>query len=245
VRLPFPFYSAGDHIAIDLPGSRAMFTTRRGGYSSGPFESLNLGIHTDDDPELVAANHDALAAVLGVEFAYARQVHGAHVLSVDAGTPRDRSVLEADGILTATPGVAPLVRAADCLEIAVGGSGAVAMLHAGWRGLAGGVIAAGVQALRVMAGAGPLAAAIGPGAGVCCYEVGEEVHAAFAKDWPEARRGSNLDLKLIARRQLEAAGVAWTDDVDICTICSDPALFYSHRRDAGVTGRHAGIAWLT
>ena len=92
----------------------------------------------------------------------------------------------------------------------------------------------------------PLEAAIGPGAGGCCYEVGEEVHAEFAGLATHVRRGRNLDLKAIARDQLhEAAGVSAVHDVGLCTICSDDALFFSHRRDRGVTGRQAGIAWLS
>jgi YfiH family protein len=134
---------------------------------------------------------------------------------------------------------------ADCLPIAIAGGGAVAMVHAGWRGLAGGVIAEGVRALRGLGDGGALAAAIGPGAGPCCYEVGEEVHAAFASEGPDVRAGRNLDLKAIARRQLERAGIERIYDVGLCTVCSDPSLFFSHRRDDGVTGRQAGIAWLS
>jgi copper oxidase (laccase) domain-containing protein len=88
-------------------------------------------------------------------------------------------------------------------------------------------------------------AAIGPGAGGCCYEVGEEVHHRFAAYDHGAHRGSNLDLKAIARAQLTAAGVSRVDDVGLCTICSPPGLFFSHRRDRGMTGRQAGVAWLT
>jgi YfiH family protein len=133
---------------------------------------------------------------------------------------------------------------ADCLPIAVAGNGAVAMLHAGWRGLADGVIAAGVAALRELGDRRPLSAAIGPGAGPCCYEVGPEVHGAFA-GLPAAHRSDNLDLKAIARDQLAAAGVAEIEDLGVCTICSDPGLLFSHRRDHGITGRQAGVAWLT
>jgi YfiH family protein len=136
-----------------------------------------------------------------------------------------------------------MVLAADCLPIAIAGEGAVAMLHAGWRGLASGVVAEGVSALRALGADGPFEAAVGPGAGPCCYEVGEEVHAAFGPD--AVRRGRNLDLKAIARAQLERAGVAAVHDVELCTICADPVLFFSHRRDRGVTGRQAGVAWLS
>ena len=134
---------------------------------------------------------------------------------------------------------------ADCLPIAIAGPDAVAMVHAGWRGLAGGVIAEGVRAVSGLSAGGALAAAIGPGAGPCCYEVGEDVHAAFSADGPGVRRGRNLDLKAIAQRQLERAGVDQVYDVGLCTICSEDSLFFSHRRDNGVTGRQAGIAWLS
>jgi hypothetical protein len=118
------------------------------------------------------------------------------------------------------------------------------MLHAGWRGLAAGVIAEGVRALRERGADGVLTAAIGPGAGPCCYEAGPEVHEAFA-DVPGAHRGAHVDLKAIAHHQLHQAGVDSVADIGICTICSDPELLFSHRRDAGLTGRQAGVAWLT
>jgi copper oxidase (laccase) domain-containing protein len=118
------------------------------------------------------------------------------------------------------------------------------MIHGGWRGLAGGIVDEAVRALRELDGDGPITAAIGPGAGPCCYEVGEEVHAVFAHHGDSVRDGRNLDLKLVARRELARAGVDELHDVGICTICADPALFFSHRRDGGVTGRQAGVVWL-
>jgi YfiH family protein len=153
----------------------------------------------------------------------------------------------ADGQATNLRGVAMAALAADCLPIAIAGGGAAAIVHAGWRGLDGGVIAAGARAVRDLATQGgepELAAAIGPGAGPCCYEVGDEVHAAFA-EYSGVRRGDNLDLKEIARRQLLAAGVSDVHDIALCTLCAPPELLYSHRRDGGVTGRQAGVAWLT
>jgi polyphenol oxidase len=120
------------------------------------------------------------------------------------------------------------------------------MLHAGWRGLADGVIAEGVRAVRELStGAPSLAAAIGPGAGPCCYEVGDELRERFAAFGEGVRNGRNLDMKAVAREQLARAGVETVHDVGLCTICSDQALFFSHRRDDGVTGRQAGIAWLS
>jgi YfiH family protein len=238
-----PFYVQNEHLAIDLPGAAALFTTRRGGFSTGPYESLNLGRWTDDRPEDIERNRARLADGLGVTLAYGRQVHGSEVRRVTA-REGGAEPLEADGQATALPGVAPMVLVADCLPIAVAGGGAVAMLHAGWRGLAGGVVAEGVRAVRELGAAASLAAAIGPGAGRCCYEVGEEVHAAFAPLGPAIRDGRMLDLKAIARRKLADAGVELVFDIQLCTICGDPAMFYSHRRDRGVTGRQAGVAWL-
>jgi YfiH family protein len=234
------FYTFGDHFAIDLPGARALFTTRRGGFSSGPYESLNLGRLTDDDPGSVDRNRRVLIDQIERPMAMIRQIHGTNVIEASASANGD--LPEADGQVTAEDGIAPLVMTADCLPVAVATPGAVAMLHAGWRGLAGGILTKGVQALRELRPHGPVAAAIGPGAGRCCYEVGEEVHAAFPS-W--SRNGNNLDLKQIARRQLEEAGVETVYDIDVCTICGDPALWFSHRRDRGITGRQGGLVWLT
>ena len=243
-----PFYEFGEHFAVDLDGARVVFTTRRGGFSSGPYESLNLGRLTADRPEDVRRNRAALKDQLGVQPAYIRQVHGTAVRRVveQPVDPTDAVELpEFDGQATAMPGVAPMVMTADCLPVAVAGAGAVAMLHAGWRGLAGGILAEGVAAVRELGAEGSLAAAIGPGAGPCCYEVGEEVHAAFTDQDLDIRRGRNLDLKAIAREQLRRAGVEVAHDVGLCTICGDPTLLFSHRRDGGITGRQAGLAWLS
>jgi YfiH family protein len=248
VRLAAPFRAAGEHIAADLPGAGVRFTTRRGGVSTGPFASLNLGRLTDDEPAHVEANRDRLAGEIGIprgRFAAGRQVHGAHVRTLAAPPDPDAELVPADGQATSVPGVAPIVLVADCLPIALVAPGAVAMVHGGWRGLADGVVDEGVKALRALGGDEPVVAAIGPGAGPCCYEVGEEVHAAFARHGDAARNGRNLDLKAIARGELEAAGVAEVHDVGICTMCADPSLFFSHRRDGGVTGRQAGLAWLS
>ena len=247
MQLPAPFEPVGEHISIALPGGRALFTTRRGGTSAGPYASLNLGCWTDDDPEAVAANRALLADTVGISLdaiLQGRQVHGTRV-ERRATTPGP-DLAAADGQATATPRLAPLVLTADCLPIAVIGEGAVAMLHGGWRGLAGGIVGAGVAAVRELGATGRLAAAIGPGAGGCCYEAGDEVHAAFEdRHGDVASNGRLLDLKAIARRELRAAGVEDVHDTGLCTLCADPALFFSHRRDGGVTGRQAGVAWLT
>ena len=132
-----------------------------------------------------------------------------------------------------------MVLTADCLPVALGSTRAVAMLHAGWRGLAAGVLEEGVLALRSLGGDEEIAAVIGPGAGACCYEVGAEVHAALTG----GRRRASIDLRAIARRRLLAAGVSEVRDVDACTICD--ARFFSHRREGQRAGRQAGVAWLS
>jgi YfiH family protein len=145
---------------------------------------------------------------------------------------------EADGHATALPGVATMVLTADCLPVVLGSAGAVAALHAGWRGLAAGVLESGVEAVRELGGVDDIVAVIGPGAGVCCYEVGPEVHAAFAGAHADGR---NIDLPGIARERLLAAGVAEVQAVAACTICD--ARFFSHRREGTRAGRQAGVAW--
>ncbi len=272
MELPDPFYALGDHIGIDLPGARAVFTTRRGGHSSAPYDTLNLGILTDDDPDAVKRNRSDLEEQFGIRLAWRRQVHENTVHIVDGPNDPDVVPADGDGVATATHGVAPLVLAADCLPIAITDGHAVAMVHAGWPGLAKGVIAAGIAAVHALRqgerGHGgdidtdpkaepravaidasdnsrPIVAAIGPGAGPCCYEVGDELRERFAEYGPEVQNGRNLDLKRIAAYQLRSAGVEVVYDVDICTICTDEDLLFSHRRDNGVTGRQAGIAWLS
>jgi polyphenol oxidase len=224
------FTALGDHLAIALPGGTALFTTRRGGVSDGPFQSLNLGLWTDDDAANVRENRGRVARISGGRIAQARQVHGTDVIAANPD-----AVAEADGQVTAEPGVAAMALVADCLPIALVAPEGVGMLHAGWRGLAGGVVANGVAALRAL-GAERIAAAIGPGAGPCCYEVGDEVRAAFGTS------GRTVDLKAIARERLTDAGVETIHDCGLCTM-HDPERFFSHRRDGGVTGRQAGVAW--
>jgi YfiH family protein len=233
------FYAHGEHLAIDLDGATALFTTRRGGVSEGPYASLNLGRRTGDEGERVEANRERLGEIAGHDwgrFARAIQVHGTRVRRVGDVPRRADPWEEADGHVTALPEVPALVFVADCLPVALAGHGGVAMVHAGWRGLAGGILA---EAVGALGDGGEIRAAIGPGIGPCCYEVGDEVRARFPA---EAAAGRRLDLKLAARRALEAAGVAEVHDAGLCTSC-DPERFFSHRRDAGVTGRQAGIVW--
>jgi len=229
----------GDHLAIDLDGATAVFTTRRGGVSEGPFASLNLGRRTGDDGPRVETNRERLASAIGSDwgrFARAIQVHGTRVRRVETTPQRDDPWEEADGHATALPGVPALVFVADCLPVALAGPNGVAMVHAGWRGLADGILVEGVGAIG---GPDGVQAAIGPGIGPCCYEVGDEVRERFPAD---AAQGRHLDLKRAARGALAGAGVTEVHDAELCTSCH-PELFFSHRRDQGTTGRQAGVVW--
>ncbi len=231
----------GDHLAIRLGDAHVLFTTRRGGVSEGAFASLNLGERTADDPAAVEANHARLRELAGgTTLARCAQVHGRDV--VRRTTPPNGERPQADGVATNVAGVGAVVLTADCLPVALSAPGAVAMVHAGWRGLAAGVLDEGLAALRDVGATGPVAAAIGPGAGGCCYEVGDEVREAFA-DVPEAMLGRNVDLKAVATARLRAAGVEEVHDSGLCTMCD--GRFFSHRRDHGTTGRQGGVAWLT
>ena len=240
VELKAPFAWAGDHVAADLGhGARALFTTRRGGHSAPPFDSLNLGRWTDDDPAAVERNREAVAALAGVPLehvAQGRQVHGTRVDLVER-VPH--AIADADGVVTALAGVATLVLTADCMPIALATPTRVGMVHAGWRGLADGVVEAAVALVRDRDE--PVVAAIGPAAGGCCYEVGDDVREALGVD--PCGGPAPIDLKAIARERLSGADVGVVHDVGLCTMCTPPDLFFSHRRDGPVTGRQGGIAW--
>jgi YfiH family protein len=245
-ELPAPFRWEGEHIGADLPGGRVLFSTRRGGVSEGAFASLNLGRLTADADANVDENRARLAAAVGLpraRFLYGRQVHGARVRRATEPPGAGRPAAAEDGQATALEGAAALVFVADCLPVLLAADGAVAALHGGWRGLAAGIVAEGAAALRELGGDGPLAAAIGPGARGCCYETGPEVREAFAGIPGACVAERNVDLGAVARHQLAAAGVEQIHDTGLCTICAGADLFFSHRRDAGVTGRQAGVVW--
>ena len=237
------FYRDGDHLRADLSGGSVLFTTRHGGVSSGPFESLNLGRLTDDDGANVDENRRRIGERVGLpweRFCYGKQVHRARVRRATEPPSADRPFAEEDGQATALADAAAIVFVADCLPVMLVCEGAVAALHGGWRGLADGIVAEGMRALREVGGTGPVTAALGPSARGCCYEVGEEVHAAF--EGFGARRGErNLDLAVVATAQLRSEGVEAIHDTGLCTMCTDE--FFSHRRDKGVTGRQGAVAW--
>jgi YfiH family protein len=230
-----------DGEVLSLPGgAKALFTGRAHG---------NLSSVGGEHAEEGLRSRESLRAGIGVErLARGYQVHGTvvcRVLSNDSleaircDSERQPDV-EADGHAVAVKGVAAMVLAADCVPVVLGAEGAVAALHAGWRGLAAGVLEEGVRALRQVGGEGGLTAIVGPCAGVCCYEVGEEVHGAFEG---AHRVGHKIDLRAIARDRLLAAGVAEVRDVEACTICDE--RYFSYRREGALAGRQAGLAWLS
>lgn len=229
-------------LRFELPGAgEALFTTRAQG---------NLSTLRGEQPESGAARRELLCNQLGLRWLCAsRQVHGTvvHRVRSESGRGGQALTLDADGHATSMRGIGVMVLAADCLPVAIGAPGAVAMVHAGWRGLASGVLEEGVRTLRELIDADPaenkplqITAVIGPSAGSCCYEVGEDVHAEFDN---RHREGRKIDLSAIAQERMTAAGVTRVHKIERCTIC-DPE-FFSYRREGQGAGRQAGIAWLT
>jgi purine-nucleoside/S-methyl-5'-thioadenosine phosphorylase / adenosine deaminase len=209
------------------------FTTRVGGVSEGPFESLNLGLKTDDDPGRATENRRRACAAVGADpaaLALNYQVHGTTLNRAAAGSRG----MHGDALWTDEPGVPIAALTADCLPIALVNGHAVAVVHAGWRGLLGGVVENAIATLG-----GGVAAMIGPGIGPCCYEVGDEVREPYRTRFgEEVISGTHLDLWRAA--ELALAGCA-VQRLDLCTSCN-PELFFSHRRDGGRTGRQGVIA---
>ena len=228
------------------PSVRALSTWRGGGVSGGAFASLNLGDHVGDDPGAVARNRRALqdAARLPAEPVWLRQVHGTRVVDLGAGVPD----APADAAIARRRGQVAAILTADCLPvlIATEDGEAVAAAHAGWRGLAAGVLEATVRALGVPPRR--LIAWIGPGIGRKHYEVGPEVRAAFEGPGaepafrPNARGRYFADLPALARARLEALGIEQVGVTADCTY-SDANRYFSHRRD-GHCGRQATLIWL-
>ncbi|HEU5362042.1 MAG TPA: polyphenol oxidase family protein [Gaiellaceae bacterium] len=216
----------------EQPGYVVAFTTRAGGVSDGVYESLNLSVGTGDDPERVAENRRRACASLELDasrLSFNRQVHSPTVHRAGRrGEP-------GDGLWSDEPGLPMLAFSADCLPIAIArsdGERRLAVVHAGWRGLAEGVVDAAVAALG-----GETVAAIGPAIGPCCYEVGPEVSELFDEDLTVA---GHLDLREAAERALRRAGVASVERLDLCTRCH-PELFFSHRRSGRARGVQAVI----
>lgn len=228
----------------------ARITTRRGGYSEGPWRSFNLGTHVGDDPEAVRANRRRLHEYLGVaprQVHWMEQIHGTRVVRV----PTAESPPAADAAWTDQPGEVCVVMTADCLPVLFcdNAGNRVAVAHAGWRGLVSGVLE---NALHVFDRPESVLAYLGPAIGPSAFEVGDEVRSAFMQVDPEAefhfRSASSLnetwfaDLYGLARQRLNALGVQRVYGGCACTF-SDEADFFSYRRD-GTTGRMASMIWL-
>jgi YfiH family protein len=233
------------------PGVRVSFTCRHGGVSSGQFASLNLGALTADDAANVAENRLRAVAGAGGDGATATmawQVHGRDIREV-TDTPATGRFLQpgaepfpkSDGLVTSSRGRALTLLTADCLPIAIAAADGsrLALLHAGWRGIEAGVIEAGAAAVGTEA-----MAAIGPGAGPCCYEVGEDVAGPLTRRFgQDVVRDGRADLWLCAERALRSSGIEQVAVAGECTICTEDRYF-SHRRDHGVTGRQGVVGLL-
>lgn len=240
-----------DWITPDWPAPsnvKALFTTRNGGGSSAPYASLNLGDHVGDDPLTVKQNRALLCRFLPGKPGWLKQVHGTE--SVDLDEHDCTSSCESDGAFSRRPGVICAVLVADCLPVLLcdRAGTVVAVIHAGWRGMAEGIIERTVSAIGTLNS--PLIAWLGPAIGPDHFEVGEEVRKAFIeRDEKSAlafiSRNNDkwlANLFLLARQRLTNAGVAEIYGGGECTF-SDPARFFSYRRD-GKTGRMAGLIWL-
>lgn len=241
----FEVVEAGQARLVRCTGlnSRHAFSTRPGGVSEGPFASLNLGLSSGDDRERVLANRERFleAASFGAPFTLLHQVHGAvvHEASAPTGT-------QGDALITRESGRPIGVFVADCVPILLEDrrTGAVAAIHAGWRGTASRIVQEAIKALTVRYGSRPgdLVAAIGPSIGACCYQVGREVVEALSSlptpstivhDVPE---GPKVDLQEANRQLLAELGIGTIHVSGLCTAC-DPSLFFSYRRDGERSGR--------
>jgi len=230
---------------------RAAVTTRLlPGASQAPFDAFNLGAHCGDDPAAVAANRAALVPLLDLpgEPRWLRQVHGTNVMRFDGQAAVEEP--QADAAVTLTPGVVLAILSADCLPVVVAArdGSEVAVAHAGWKGLAGGILEATVASMRTASG--QCVAWLGPAAGPDAYEIGAEVRDAFlAHDRraevafiPTRPRHWRVDLYALVRQRLADAGIRDVFGGDRCTI-SELRTFFSHRRDQR-TGRMATLAWI-
>lgn len=225
---------------------RALVTTRAGGVSAGPFSGLNLGLRTGDDPAAVAENRARLERRLPQAPRWLQQVHGSTVVDADDLT----AIPPADASVARNAGTVCAIMIADCLPVLLADKAGtcVGAAHAGWRGLAGGVISNTIG--RMTARPAELTAWIGPGIGPSAFEVGDDVLDAFCADTAENREAFKplkpgkwlCDLPMLARKALQRAGVTAIHGGNLCTY-SDPARFYSYRRDR-VTGRMAALIWL-
>lgn len=235
------------------PSVRAVCTTRESGVSLGRYKSLNLGDHVGDEPAHVADNRNRLRASIGARPVFLQQVHGTGVVELDAAQSIVRDGTDADGCTATVAGLACTIMVADCLPVLFTDEAGhrVAAAHAGWRGLACGVLE---QTARAFDGASGIIAWLGPCIGPKAFEVGAEVKAAFEAHAPEAAScfrpapapGKWLaDLPGLARQRLRAAGIEslhGNDGSDPWCTVGNPSRFFSHRRD-GISGRFAALVW--
>lgn len=253
-----PLYAYTDEALFARTGVRVAFTERSGGASKGAFDSLNLGSHVGDDLAAVEANRAALASALGFAGApvvVPKQVHGDRLVAID-GTRTVEEVRAdvaqgADGLIVRTPGVAGLLCYADCTPvIVVAPTGAAAVVHAGWRGVAAHIAVSALSALCADGAARPgdCNVYIGPYIHAECFEVSAELRDAFARDFGEdcAPDARHVDMGACLRRDLGEAGVApeRIADVDVCTVCTTER-FYSYRASSGTCGRHGAFVALS
>lgn len=244
-----------------VPGIVHGFSARTGGVSAAPWAGLNLGLHVGDDPEAVLANRRAVSAALGFapeRLVCAEQVHGGEVCIVgdaDAGRGAgdfDSAIPGVDALVTATPGLLLALFFADCVPVFLAdvNGGVVAVAHGGWKGLVSGVVENTVAALHERFAVAPsrLRAAIGPCIGPAAFEVGPEVAARFPGEtlWLPAAERPHVDLARAVRSRLIAAGVS-ADSIGVAGECTAalPDRYFSHRRDAGRTGRMGAFIGIT
>jgi YfiH family protein len=226
-------------IEAPLAGARVLFTTRVGGVSDGPYASRNLGSFTDDDPEVVRRNIDALKAEIDIPTLHLlKQVHGDQI--AELGPRPHPSTPIADGAHVTDRLTGILITGADCPTAFLSDGDRLVGIHCGWRPVVAGI----VEEATARFGGGEFEAVIGPGICQNHFEVGDEVIESLGEDGAAAADGRQLDLTAVIRLRLERGGATRVHAIDRCTFC-EPDAFFSHRRDGGVTGRQAGVAWLS
>ncbi len=236
-------------------GVTAAFPARTGGVSAPPFDSLNLGLSVGDRAADVLENRRRLCAALGLpqeRLVVPGQVHGTALRWVEGDDAArgawdgETVVAEHDGLLTAAAGLGLVISYADCVPVVIvaegGGGPALATVHAGWRGMLAGIVGEAAAELT-RSGRRPVAAAVGPSIGPCCFAVDEELRRRFAARFPGSAGAAAVDLWRCARLELETAGVP-ARSISIAGLCTaSDERFFSHRRDDGATGRHLAVAW--